>query len=235
MSIFSRLNDIINSNINALLDKAEDPEKMVAQMIREMEDTLVEVRTSLARAIADNRELSRTRVRMQQEARDWERKAEVALTRSREDLARGALQEKQRALREIPGIDQEISQTAGAIKKLSADVSVLQEKISDAKARQNALIARGKTVATRLGMRRRLDRSRVDETLHRFAHYEKRLDDLEGDVETYDVARKGLSEKIADLETEEQVKSDLASLKDRLGRADNAPADVGAVDRKAQR
>ncbi len=234
MSIFSRLNDIVNSNVNALLDKAEDPEKMVAQMIREMEDTLVEVRTALARAIADNKELSRMRARIQRDAGVWERKAEIALTRGREDLARGALQEKQLALRDVPGIDREIEQLEATIGKLSADATMLQEKIGDAKARQSALILRGKTATTRLGVRRCLDRGRVDEALHRFETYERRLDDLEGEVEAYDMTRKSLSEEIADLETREQVESDLQELKNRHLQAADDPAQDDDTGQQAE-
>src|SRR5271166_432807 len=92
MGIFSRISDIINSNINAILDRAQDPEKIIRLIIQEMEDTLVEVRSSAVKTIAEKRELERKVAALTQERDDWQNKAELALTKDREDLAKGALQ-----------------------------------------------------------------------------------------------------------------------------------------------
>ncbi|MEJ2130343.1 MAG: PspA/IM30 family protein, partial [Gammaproteobacteria bacterium] len=152
MSIFSRLTDIVNSNINALLDKAEDPEKMVRLILQEMEETLVEVRTTSAKAIADRKELVRRREWLQKESEEWQRKAEIALSKEREELARAALVEKSKVLEAVGIVDDELKALEESLAKLNEDVGLLQQKIKDAKARQNAIVMRGKTAQTRLGV-----------------------------------------------------------------------------------
>ena len=149
MGIFSRLTDIINSNINALLDKAEDPEKMVRLIIQEMEETLVEVRTQSAKLIADKKELGRRGERLTREADDWETKAETALANSREDLARAALKEKTRALETAELIANDLGVVEENLLKLGSDITALQQKLGDAKSRQKALIVRSKAAEVR--------------------------------------------------------------------------------------
>ena len=143
MSVFSRLSDIINSNINSLLDKAEDPEKMVRLIIQEMEETLVEVRTASARAIADRKELQRRSAYFEAEAGEWERKAELAVAKGRDDLARGALMERAKAEETAVTVRSDLSVLDETLAKLSDDIAALQQKIKDAKARQNAIVLRG--------------------------------------------------------------------------------------------
>ena len=138
MSVFSRLSDIVNSNLNAMLDRAEDPEKMVRLIIQEMEETLVEVRTTSARAIADRKELSRRRESLEAEAAEWERKAELAVRKERDDLARAALAERNKAAEMAEAAGDEVRILEETLAKLNGDVAALQAKIKDAKARQNA-------------------------------------------------------------------------------------------------
>ena len=133
MGIFSRFTDIINSNINAILDKAEDPEKMVRLIIQEMEETLVEVRTQSAKLIADKKELNRRIERLRREAEDWDSKAEIALNKGREDLARAALKEKTEATEEAAIIESDLDVIDGNLDKLSGDIQLLQQKLVDAK------------------------------------------------------------------------------------------------------
>ena len=218
MSIFSRFTDIINANISAILDKAEDPEKMVRLIIQEMEETLVEVRTQSAKVIADKKEIGRRRVRLEQDAIAWERKAEVALNKEREDLARLALKEKTLALEasEALAVDLKILETN--LEKLGGDIGQLQQKLNDAKNRRKTLIARSQTVTSQLGVRRQLHSVSVDEAMNRFESYERKMDDLEGEVEAYDLGQKNLAEEIADLEADEKVDEELSKLKSRLNR-----------------
>ena len=142
MGIFSRFTDIVNSNINAILDKAEDPEKLVRLMIQEMEDTLVEVRSTAARAIADRKEISRSLTALEQEARDWQAKAELALDKEREDLAKAALAEKARVVAAADALRNQQKIIGDGLEKLNDDIVRLEEKLVDAKTRQQAISAR---------------------------------------------------------------------------------------------
>lgn len=216
MSVFSRMTDIVNSNINALLDKAEDPEKMVRLIIGEMEETLVEVRSTSARAIADRKELTRRHGQLREEASEWERKAELALSKDREDLARAALVEKSKAEEVAESMAADIDVLDGTLAKLNGDIGALQNKIKDAKARQNAIIMRGKAVKVRLGVRRQLSDHNIDNAMLRFEQYERKMDDLEGQIESYDLGKRTLNDEIEQLEADEAVDKELKRLRDRV-------------------
>ncbi len=216
MGIFSRFSDIINSNINALLDKAEDPQKMVRLIIQEMEDTLVEVRSTSAKTIAEKKELSRRVARMEAEAKEWENKAELALNKGREDLARSALVEQAKATESVDAVKAELAHVEDHIAKLQEETSQLQEKLADAKARQKAILMRHDAASTRLNVKRKLDTSRVDDALSRFESYERKIDGLEAELESYDMGKKSLSDEIADLEQDTKIDDQLAALKAKM-------------------
>lgn len=217
MGIFSRFTDIINSNINSILDKAEDPEKMVRLIIQEMEETLVEVRTQSAKLIADKKELNRRIERLRREAEDWESKAEIALAKGREDLARAALKEKSGAEEAAVAIEVDLEVIEHNLEKLSGDISLLQQKLVDAKTRQKALIVRGRTAQSRMGVKRQLHDVDIDEAMSRFDRYERRIDDLEGEIEAYDLGQRDLADEITELENDEKVDEELARLKAKMG------------------
>ncbi|MEJ6514650.1 MAG: phage shock protein PspA [Pseudomonadales bacterium] len=219
MGIFSRFTDIINANINSILDKAEDPEKMVRLIIQEMEETLVEVRTQSAKLIADKKELGRRTEKMVKEASEWERKAETALSKDREDLARAALKEKTAAQEEVSAVESDLELIEINLQKLSGDIAQLQTKLVDAKTRQKALILRGKTAKSRMGVKRQLHDVDVNEAMNRFERYERKIDVLEGEVESYDLGQKNLADEIADLESDEKVDEELARLKQRMDKS----------------
>ena len=216
MGIFSRFTDIVNANINVLLDKAEDPEKMVRLIIQEMEETLVEVRTRSARLIADKKDLGRRIERLQSEAAEWDRRAEMALSKEREDLARAALKEKTVTTEVAIAIEVELEQVDINLEKLSGDIGQLQQKLVDAKTRQKALIIRSKTATSRIGVRRQLHDVDIEEAMSRFDRFERKIDILEGEVEAYDLGQRNLAEEIADLESDEKVDEELARLKARM-------------------
>lgn len=216
MSIFSRMSDIINSNINAILDKAEDPEKMVRLIIQEMEEALVEVRTTSARAIADNKELSRRQEYLDTEASEWGRKAEVAINKGRDDLAKGALVERNKAFEAAQALSKDAQILDETLSKLNEDVGALQAKIKDAKARQNAITMRGQAAHSRLGVRRQLAEHSIDDAMQRFENYERRMDELEGQIEAYDMGQKTLADEISDLERDEAIDAELAEMKARM-------------------
>lgn len=216
MGIFSRFSDIVNSNINSLLDKAEDPEKMVRLIIQEMEDTLVEVRSASAKTIANKKELSQQVSRFENEANDWQAKAELAISKGREDLARAALVEKQKCSDQAESLSHELKLVEEQIGKLQEEVVQLQEKLADAKARQKAIIMRQKTVSSRLEVKKRLDDNKVDDAIDRFERYERKIDDLESQVEAYDLGKKTLADEFAELESGNKVDDELAALKAKV-------------------
>ena len=216
MGIFSRFTDIVNSNINAILDKAEDPEKMVRLIIQEMEDTLVEVRSASAKTIASKKEIAVSISKMQSESKDWKAKAELAISKDREDLARAALQEKKKCDEHVATLTSELKVVDEQITKLQNEVGQLQEKLADAKTRQKAIILRQKTVSSRLEVKKSLDSGKVDAAMGRFEQYERKIDDLESQVDAYDLGKKTLADEFAELESDDDIDNELAALKKKV-------------------
>ena len=213
MGIFSRVSDIVNSNINAMLDKAEDPPKMVRMIIQEMEATLVEVRTTAARGIADKKEMLRKRDIFAQEVDEWTRKAETAIRKDREDLARSALGESQKAKEMVVAIENDLDTVESMLVKMNDDIETLTQKLKDAKIKQSSLLVRGSTARARLNVRRQLSERNVDEAMIRFEQFERKIDDLEGAVESYDMGQRNLSDEIRELEADEKIDEALENLK----------------------
>lgn len=226
MGIFSRMSDIVNSNINALLDSAEDPEKMIRLIIQEMEDTLVEVRSSSARVLADRKTAERKRLRIAQEVNDWEEKAKLAITKGREDLARAALQEKRAIEEELETISAELNSTDEHIEQLNDEVTQLQQKLSDAKAKQKALLMRSQTVHSRMAVKRQMHRSELDEAFSKFDKFERRMDNLEGELDAMDLGREGgLAAEIDALQDDDALNEELEALKQSMQRGASKKAD----------
>lgn len=223
MSIFSRMSDIINSNITALLDKAEDPQKMVRLMIQEMEETLVEVRSSTARVIADRKTTVRRMVQIQDAADEWENKAMLAIRKGREELARAALAEKQKLERDITAIESELTLLDEHLASLEKEVSQLQAKLDDAKARQKAMLLRKDSVENRMKVKRQYNKASVDEAFEKFERYERKMDDLEGQLESMDVgqsAQADLKAQIDQLAEDDAINDELARLKNKMSGKD---------------
>ncbi len=216
MGIFSRFSDIINSNINSLLDKAEDPEKMVRLIIQEMEETLVEVRTVSAKAIADKKELLRRKQWLADQSESWEEKAELAIQKGREDLAKGALAEKLKYINEGSAVDSELEAIEENLQALEDEITQLQNKIAEARARQKSLVSRQKTASSKLKVRMVLKGGSVDETLSKLEGYERKLDELEGKAESMDMGKKTLSDEIEQLAKDEEIEAQLAALKEKV-------------------
>ncbi|RKQ69169.1 phage shock protein A (PspA) family protein [Litorimonas taeanensis] len=218
MGIFSRMGDIINSNLNAMIDKAEDPEKIARLIIQEMEDTLIEVRTDAARNIAERKELSRKAEDYAARASEWEAKAELALSKDREDLARGALSAKQQAEAMSEVVTREIGILDEAVDKADADLSKLQTKLDEAKAKHKALMMRGNVARGQIKMRTVLKDTKVEDALARYSRMERKVDDLEAQVESFDLgAGQTLESQFAELEANEAIEDELSALKARLG------------------
>jgi phage shock protein A len=226
MGIFTRFSDIVNSNINAILDKAEDPEKIVRLMIQEMEDTLVEVRSAAARSIADKKDLNRKIEALDNEKDDWEDKAELAMRKGREDLAKAALVEKSRVATAVEVLKEDYVAVDEGLAKLNEDISRLEAKLADAKARQKALLARHQTASSRLAARKKIHDYQIDDAMLRFEAYTRRIDDMEGRVEAYDLGLpKDLGHEFASLEAEESVNKELDALKKRVAAERSAEAE----------
>ncbi|MFT4746409.1 MAG: phage shock protein A, partial [Congregibacter sp.] len=213
---FSRFTDIVNSNINSILDKAEDPEKMVRLIIQEMEDTLVEVRSASAKTLASKKEISSQIGKMQNEAKDWKAKAELAISKDREDLARAALLEKKKCDEHASALSSELKVIDEQITKLQSEVGQLQDKLADAKTRQKAILLRQKTVSSRLEVKKSLDSGKVDAAMGRFEQYERKIDDLESQVDAYDLGKKTLADEFAELESDDEINDELAALKKKM-------------------
>ena len=216
MGIFSRFTDIVNSNINALLDKAEDPEKMVRLIIQEMEDTLVEVRSASAKTLANKKEIVSQINKYESDVAEWQGKAELALSKDREDLARAALQEKKKSAEAVESLSKELSVVDEQISKLQDEIGQLQDKLADAKTRQKAIIMRQKTASSRLDVKRTLDSTKVDNAMGRFEQYERKIDDLESQVDAYDLGKKTLNDEFAELESGDKIDEELAALKAKV-------------------
>lgn len=218
MGIFSRFADIINANINAILDKAEDPEKMIRLIIQEMEDTLVEVRTASAKTIAERKDLQRREKILQKEADDWEAKAELAISKSREDLAKGALLERRKCADAAVALAGELVVLDENLDKLAQEITALQEKLDDARARQSALLMRHSAAKSRVKVRKNLHKASGAEVVSRFEHYQRKLDELDATIESQELGNQTLADEISNLEAEEQLEEELNALKKKLAK-----------------
>lgn len=221
MGIFSRMTDIINSNINSMLDQAEDPEKMIRLIIQEMEDTLVEVRSSSARVLADRKAAARRLEQVRDEARSWEDKARLAVSKNREDLARAALQEKRAIEEEVAIVTAELEATDEHIAQLNDEVAKLQQKLTDARAKQKAMLMRSQTVESRIKVKRQMQRDALDNAFTRFEYFERRMDNLESQLESMDLGRDvapDLATEIDALQEDAQINEELERLKAELHR-----------------
>ncbi len=226
MGIFSRTRDIIAANFNELLEQADDPSKMIRMIIMEMEETLVEVRASAARTIADQKEMHRKTVQLDKLQADWAEKAQLALSKEREDLARAALVEKKKAADISDELKQEIAVLDDALRAYEQDIQKLQNRLREARSRQTAIAARLESAENRVKLRTLMSTERTDEALARFDQLERRVDYAEGRADSLSIAdgtgKPSLSDEIAALEGADQIDDELAQMKKALGINDDA-------------
>ena len=212
--IFSRTRDIFAANMTELLDRSEDPARMIRMIILEMEETLVEVRASAARAIADGKEMRRAWKRLDELQSSWTEKAELALSKDREDLAKAALIERQKAADMAEGLKAEIAVIDDTLKGYEADIAKLQAKLREARARQNAIAARFESAVTRAKAREIMSGSRTEEAFAKFELLERRADFAEGRADALGLTGpKSLEEEIAELKAAEKVVAELEAMK----------------------
>ena len=213
MGMFSRLGDIINSNLNAMLDSAENPEKIARLIIQEMEDTLVEVRSAAARAMADQKEMQREIAHYTHLRDDWSAKAELAIDKGREDLARGALLAKQKAETEIARRQDAMLAAEEAFEKRQDDLQKLQTKLGEAKAKHRSLMMRREAAEQSIRIRSQLHDGKVEDALARYAQVERKVDELEAYADTIKGHVPSLEAEFAALEQNDSVEAELAALK----------------------
>ncbi|WP_407668216.1 phage shock protein PspA [Novosphingobium rosa] len=220
VSIFSRTRDIIAANFSDLLDKAEDPSKMIRMIIVEMEETLVEVRASAARTIADQKEMRRHGMKLDRLQADWAEKAQLALSKDREDLARAALVEKRKAGDMADQLNHEISVLDDSLRAYEADIEKLQTRLREARSRQTAIAARLESAENRVKLRTLLASERVDEAMARFDALERRVDYAEGRADALSLAdgsnKQTLADEIAALASGDKVDEELEAMKRAL-------------------
>ena len=217
MGIFSRTRDIFAANMTELLDRSEDPAKMIRMIILEMEETLVEVRASAARCIADGKEMRRASNRLEDLQKSWTEKAELALSKEREDLAKAALLERQKAADMADGLNSEIKVIDDTLKGYEGDIAKLQGKLREARARQNAISARFESAVTRARTREIMNGSRTEDAFSRFELLERRADFAEGRADALGMTGpKSLEEEIAELRATESVDAELEAMKAAL-------------------
>ncbi len=217
MSIFSRTRDIFAANMTELLDRSEDPARMIRMIILEMEETLVEVRASAARLIADRKEMQRQLSRLAELQSSWTEKAELALSKDREDLAKAALIERQKAADMAEGLNLELKSIDETLKGYEADIAKLQGKLREARTRQNSIASRVESAAPRAKARELMNGSRTEDAFSRFEILERRADFAEGRADALGMSGpKSLEEEIAELRAEESVDAELAAMKAAL-------------------
>lgn len=220
MSIFSRLADIINSNLTALLDKAEDPQKMVRLIIQEMEDELVKERSNLARFLASQKEIGRQVARHQERVDEWQAKAELALTKGREDLARAALIEKKKQTGLSETLYREQQAVDSGIEKLGEEIRQLEAKLEDARARQKAMAIRTEAASSRLNVQSQVARGESQAVVSKFERMERRIDEMEARADLGQ-SDKALAQQFAELEVDDQISRELEAMRQKLGQGDS--------------
>jgi phage shock protein A len=212
--VFSRARDIFAANMTELLDRAEDPARMIRMIILEMEETLVDVRATAARSIADIKEIRRAESRLDELQSDWTAKAELALSKGRDDLAKAALVEKQKAAEMAEGLRDELGQLEQVLRGYEADIAKLQAKLREARARQNAIAARFESAVTRAKAREIMHGSRTLDAFAKFDLLERRADLAEGRCDALGITT--LEDEIDQLRASEAIDAELEAMKAAL-------------------
>jgi phage shock protein A len=218
MGMFTRMSDIVQANINAILDKAEDPAKVIKLLIQEMEETLVELRSVAATNLAEKKQVQRQAEKLQKQINAWQSKAVLAVEKNREDLARAALVEKHYSQQKLSALTDEQNVVAESLSTLQTDMGKMQDKLVEARAKQKSLIVRERSVAVRMTVKNRSHSVKIDDAIIRFEQYERRIDDLESQVDAYDLVNEvqGLNAQFNQLEAESQIEQELEFLRKKV-------------------
>jgi phage shock protein A len=212
--VFSRARDIFAANMTDLLDRAEDPARMIRMIILEMEETLVDVRATAARSIADIKEMRRAVSRLDDLQEDWTGKAELALSKGRDDLAKAALVERQKADEMATSLRDELNQMEQVLRGYEIDIAKLQGKLREARARQNAIAARFESAVTRARAREIMHGSRTADAFAKFELLERRADFAEGRCDALGIT--SLEDEIDQLKAGAKIDAELEAMKAAL-------------------
>jgi phage shock protein A len=219
MGIFTRFRDIVSSNLNAILDKAEDPEKMVRLMIQEMEDTLIEVKSSCAGIIATQKKIERELDEAETQSAEWEDKAKLALRKEREDLARAALNEKRNWAKRVTILTEELEHSKAMVSQFQSDISQLEAKLNDARDKQRTIIQRRAAAHARHYAQTRIRQADTSEAFMKFEAYENGIERMEAEahlVNSFRPKEGSLRDQFVNLEHEEEIEQELETLKKQV-------------------
>lgn len=219
MGIFSRITEIVNSNINAMLDKAEEPEKMVKLMINEMEDTLTEVKSAAAEVVADKIRLTRIRATDGQRRDEWAKRATLALAKGRDDLAREAIEQKMECEKRLIHADTRIVEVESLVNQYQGDISRLEEKLVNARNRQRSFVTNHKSAVNRRKVEEKIYQVNSSGAFAKFENFESRIDRFNAESEVLHHANASLDQKFIDLEHGKEIDDELAKLKAKLAKA----------------
>lgn len=223
MGIFTRFRDIISSNINAMLDKAEDPEKLIKLMIREMEDTLVEIKVSCAGVMANGKKVQRQMEELQSRAKYWEEKAALAVNKGRDDLAREALVEKRRYTDRASALEQEAIEHNALVEQYQEDILQLEDKLRSAQERQRMLVQRHIHANRKKRAQAEIRRMDSSEAILKFEDLENRIERMEAEADLINFGRKPTLEgELDSLLVDEEIEKELKSLKSALAKEDDS-------------
>jgi phage shock protein A len=214
MGIFTRFRDIVNSNIGAMLDKAEDPEKMIKMMIREMEDTLIELKSSCAGVIANMKRTERRKDELVDLIQTWNDRAQLAVDKGRDDLAREALLEKRRFNEQIETLENEMTELANLIEQYKSDITELETKLNSARDKKRTLIERHKHANGKKRAQEGIRKYNGSDAVDRFNKMESRIDQMEAEADLVNPKTKPtLEDEFAQLATDDEIEKELANLK----------------------
>ena len=216
MGIFSRFRDIINSNLNAMLEKAEDPEKLIKLMIQEMEDTLVELKASCAGAMASRTRVTRGRDTAAEGVTKWDKKARLAVEKGREDLAREALLEKRACQEEAEHREKEIAHFDELVVQYQKDIVQLEEKLEAARNKHRILVQRHIHAGHRKDAQTKIRKADSSDAFFRFEQFENRIERMEADADLVNLRASNLEDEFSRMESDEQIEKELETLKESM-------------------
>jgi phage shock protein A len=220
MGIFTRFRDIVSSNISAMLDKAEDPEKLIKLMIREMEDTLVEIKASCAGVLANSKKVERQLKEVRSRAEYWEGKAALAVNKGRDDLAREALIEKRRYADAAAALDGELMEHTVLLEQYQKDIRQLEEKLGTARDKQRVLVQRQIHAVGKMRAQEEIRRMDSSEAVLKFEELENRIERMEAEADLVNFGKPDLEEELESLDFDDEIEAELQTLKSSLTKND---------------